>query len=103
MGVRIQRVRRAAELARVARSRRLLRVLREVGVVGTRPATRESAREFRQALEELGTPFVKLGPLLPSPTAWLPDVYNEELGHLVDEVAPPPFAELEQVVHEDLG
>ena len=103
MGVRIQRVRRAAELARVARSRRLLRVLREVGVVGARPATRESAREFRHALEELGTTFVKLGQLLSSRPDMLPDVYIEELGHLVDEVPPLQFPELERIVHEDLG
>jgi predicted unusual protein kinase regulating ubiquinone biosynthesis (AarF/ABC1/UbiB family) len=103
MGVRIQRVRRAAELARVARQRSLLRVLREVGVVGARPATRESAREFRRALEELGTTYVKLGQLLSSRPDMLPDVYIEELGRLVDEVAPHPFAELEQIIHEELG
>ena len=103
MGVRIQRVRRAAELARVARSRSLLRVLREIGVVGARPATRESAREFRRALEELGTTFVKLGQLLSSRPDMLPDVYIEELGHLVDEVPPLPFAELEPIVYEELG
>jgi predicted unusual protein kinase regulating ubiquinone biosynthesis (AarF/ABC1/UbiB family) len=103
MGVRIQRVRRAAELARVARSRRLLRVLREIGVVGARPATRESAREFRHALEELGTTFVKLGQLLSSRPDVLPDVYIDELGHLVDEVPAESFADLERIVYEDLG
>jgi predicted unusual protein kinase regulating ubiquinone biosynthesis (AarF/ABC1/UbiB family) len=103
MGVRIQRVRRAAELARVARSRKLLRVLREVGVVGARPATRESAREFRRALEELGTTFVKLGQLLSSRPDMLPDVYIEELGRLVDEIPAVPFAELAPIVHGDLG
>jgi hypothetical protein len=30
-------------------------VLRELGVWGSRPASREGAREFREALEELGT------------------------------------------------
>jgi ubiquinone biosynthesis protein len=103
MGVRIQRVRRAGELARVARSRRLLRVLREIGVVGTRPATRESAAEFRRALEDLGPTFVKLGQLLSSRPDVLPDVYIQELGRLVDEVPPLPFAELEETVYEELG
>jgi hypothetical protein len=42
-----------------ARRRKLLRILREVGVAGQRPATAESAREFRLALEELGTTYVK--------------------------------------------
>ena len=33
----------------------------------------------------------------------LPDVYIEELGKLVDEVPPFPFAEVERIVREDLG
>src|SRR3954468_13185746 len=103
MGVRIQRIRRAAELARVARQRRLLRVLREIGVVGQRPATREGAREFRRALEELGTTYIKLGQLLSSRPDLLPDVYIDELAKLVDEVPPVPFAELEPVIAEDIG
>jgi len=46
-------------------------------VVGSRPATRESAREFRTALEELGTTYIKLGQLLSSRPDLLPDVYIE--------------------------
>ena len=64
MGARIQRARRALQVTRVARSRRLLRALREIGVVGERPATREGAVEFRLALEQLGTTYLKLGQLL---------------------------------------
>jgi ubiquinone biosynthesis protein len=100
---RFQRARRAAELARVARRPSLLRALREIGVVGRRPATREGAREFRQALEELGTTFVKLGQLLSSRPDLLPDVYIDELLHLVDAVPPTPFDELEPIVREDIG
>jgi len=103
VGVRFQRARRALEVARTARRNRLLRVLREVGVVGDRPATREGAVEFRRALEELGTTYLKLGQLLSSRPDLLPDVYIEELGKLVDEVPPFPVAELEQVVRDDLG
>ena len=103
MGARIQRARRALQVTRVARSRRLLRVLRELGVVGVRPATREGAVEFRLALEQLGTTYLKLGQLLSSRPDLLPDVYIEELGRLVDEVPPFPFSEIERVVREDLG
>jgi predicted unusual protein kinase regulating ubiquinone biosynthesis (AarF/ABC1/UbiB family) len=35
-------------------------VLSEIGVLGDRPATREGARRFRLALEELGTTYIKL-------------------------------------------
>src|SRR5436190_20897219 len=100
---RFTRARRALEVTRIARNRRLVRVLREVGVVGVRPATREGAVEFRLALEQLGTTYLKLGQLLSSRPDLLPDVYIEELGRLVDEVPPFPFSEIERVVREDLG
>ena len=103
MGARFQRARRALEVARTARRQRLLRVLREVGLVGDRPATREGAVEFRRALEELGTTYLKLGQLLSSRPDLLPDVYIEELGKLVDEVPPFPFAEVERIARDDLG
>jgi predicted unusual protein kinase regulating ubiquinone biosynthesis (AarF/ABC1/UbiB family) len=103
VGARFQRTRRALEVARTARRSRLFTVLREIGVVGERPATREGAVEFRQALEELGTTYLKLGQLLSSRPDLLPDVYIEELSKLVDEVPPFPFAEVEQIVQEDIG
>jgi ubiquinone biosynthesis protein len=103
VGARIQRARRALHVTRVARKSGLVRVLREIGVVGERTATREGAREFRQALEQLGTSYIKLGQLLSSRPDLLPDVYIEELGHLVDQVPPVRYAELEPVVREDLG
>jgi ubiquinone biosynthesis protein len=103
MGRRTERMKRALEVSSVARQRSLLRVLRELGVVGRRPATREGAVEFRRALEELGTTYLKLGQLLASRPDLLPDVYIEELGKLVDDVAPFPFSEVERIVREDLG
>src|SRR5688500_19249409 len=102
MGERLERAKRALTVARVARSSRLLRVLREVGVVGSRPATREGAREFREALEELGTTYIKLGQLLSSRPDLLPDVYIDELGKLVDQVPPVPFEEIKRVIAQDL-
>jgi predicted unusual protein kinase regulating ubiquinone biosynthesis (AarF/ABC1/UbiB family) len=96
-------MKRARQVTSVARQRSLLRVLRELGVVGQRPATREGAVEFRRALEELGTTYLKLGQLLASRPDLLPDVYIEELGKLVDEVPPFPFSEVERIVREDLG
>jgi ubiquinone biosynthesis protein len=102
MGARTERLKRAIHVARVARRGKLFRVLREVGVVGERPATAEGAREFRSALEELGTTYVKLGQLLSSRSDLLPDVYIEELSGLVDEVPPVPFADIERVLYEDL-
>src|SRR5579864_2067423 len=102
MGATIDRAKRVLEVARVARRTRLLVVLREIGVVGRRPATREGAKRFREALEELGTTYIKLGQLLSSRPDLLPDVYIEELSRLVDEVPPVPFEAIRQVIDEDL-
>jgi ubiquinone biosynthesis protein len=103
VGARFERARRALYVGRVARRSGILRVLAEIGVLGQREATREGARSFRQALEELGTTYIKLGQLLASRPDLLPDVYIDELSHLVDEVAPVPFAEVEAVIRADLG
>ena len=97
------KVTRTFEVTRAARSGHLLRVLREVGVVGRTEATREAAIQFRQALEELGATFVKLGQLLSSRPDLLPDVYIEELGKLVDDVPPVPFPEIREVVRAGFG
>src|SRR5213080_1278806 len=97
------KAKRALELTLVARRTHLLRVLREVGVVGGKQATREGAVRFREALEELGTTFVKLGQLLSSRPDLLPDVYIDELTKLVDDVSALPFAPLREVIEEDVG
>jgi ubiquinone biosynthesis protein len=97
------KVKRTLEVTAVARRTHLLRVLHEVGVVGAKPATREGAIRFREALEELGTTFVKLGQLLSSRPDLLPDVYIDELGKLVDHVHPLPFAPLREAIAEDIG
>ena len=94
---------RAFEVTRVARRAHLVGVLREIGVVGHRPATREGAIRFREALEQLGTTFVKLGQLLSSRPDLLPDVYIDELEKLVDEVAPGPFGPLREVIAREIG
>jgi ubiquinone biosynthesis protein len=98
----MDRAKRALFVGRVARRGGVLRVLKELGVWGSKPATVEGAREFREALQELGTTYIKLGQLLSSRPDLLPDEYIDELGKLVDEVPPVPFTEIEQVIREDL-
>ena len=97
------KVSRTFEVTRVARRGHLLRVLREVGAVGDRPATREGAVRFREALEELGTTFIKLGQILSSRPDLLPDMYVEELNKLVDGAPPLPFGPLRAVIDREIG
>ena len=94
----MERTRRALHVTRVARRSGLRRVLAEIGVRGNRDATREGARAFREALEELGTTYVKLGQLLSSRPDLLPDPYIDELAQLVDDVPPVPFADIQAVI-----
>jgi predicted unusual protein kinase regulating ubiquinone biosynthesis (AarF/ABC1/UbiB family) len=103
MAKRLERTRRAVVVGEVARRNGIRRVLAELDVVGHRDPTPEGARAFREALEELGTAFIKLGQLLSSRPDLLPDVYVRELGSLVDSVTPTPFAEIEGVIREDFG
>src|SRR4051794_16608350 len=102
MGVRLERMKRALYVGRVARRTGLLRVLRELGVWGTRPATRGGAQKFRQALKELETKYIKLGQLLSSRPDLLPDVYIEDPKKLVDQVAPAQFSEIQPIVAAEL-
>jgi ubiquinone biosynthesis protein len=102
MGPRSDRLKRAVHVGRVARRGGLLRVLRELGVWGNRPATRAGAVEFRRALEELGTTYIKLGQLLSSRPDLLPDVYIDELGKLVDDVPAVAYDEIAAVIAADL-
>ena len=95
--------RHAVEVARLARRTGLRRVLGEIGVVGDRPPTAAGAREFRRALEDLGTTYIKLGQLLSSRPDLLPDVYIDELSKLVDSVPPVPWEALAPVVEADIG
>jgi ubiquinone biosynthesis protein len=99
----MERARRAMVVTRVARRSGIRRVLAEIGVRGKRDATREGARRFREALEELGTTYVKLGQLLSSRPDLLPDPYIDELSQLVDAVPPVPFVDVQAAVLADLA
>jgi len=97
------KVSRALEVTRAARKAHILRVLREVGSGRSRDASREHAIEFRLALEQLGTTFLKLGQLLSTRPDLLPDVYIDELTKLVDDVPAVPFAPLREVIEREIG
>ena len=58
---------------------------------------------FRQALEELGPAFVKLGQMLSTRPDVLPPDYITELAKLQDSVPPVPWDEIRQVIEAELG
>jgi len=66
-------------------------------------ANRKQAEHLRQALNELGATFIKLGQALSTRPDLLPSEYIDELGKLQDEVPPLPFEIMEAVLVQELG
>jgi ubiquinone biosynthesis protein len=64
---------------------------------------RSRAERLRQACEELGTMFIKLGQMLSTRGDLLPEAYRLELAKLVDNVPPLPAGVITQVIREELG
>lgn len=64
---------------------------------------RAQARRLREALEELGPTFAKLGQLLSTRPDLLPPAFIEELSALQDHVPPLPEQEVVQVMEQELG
>lgn len=61
------------------------------------------ADELARDLEAMGPTFIKLGQLLSTRADLLPPVYLDALARLQDDVAPFPFADVEEIVQTELG
>ncbi|MEY2446651.1 MAG: ubiquinone biosynthesis protein [Acidimicrobiaceae bacterium] len=66
-------------------------------------ATVEDAEKLVHDLEAMGPTFIKLGQLLSTRADLLPPVYLKALARLQDDVEPFSFAEIEQIVTDELG
>lgn len=77
------------------------RVLHWEGAEGL--ASKPVEQHFREALEDLGPTFVKLGQILAGRSDLLPPSWTKELERLRQNVAPVPFEELLPQLREDLG
>ena len=78
-----------------ARLREMTEVLKKHGI--TRGVSPE---KLRLILEDLGPTFIKLGQIMSLHSDILPKRYCDELMRLRSEVAPMPFAEVEEVLYE---
>lgn len=65
--------------------------------------SKEPEVHVREALEELGPTFVKLGQILAGRSDLLPPAWTEELSKLQERVQPVPFEDLRAQLVEDLG
>jgi ubiquinone biosynthesis protein len=69
----------------------------------TRSAQLEPQQRLRQAFEELGPTFVKLGQMLSTREDLLPPAWTAELGRLRSGAAPVPFDEILPVIKRAIG
>jgi ubiquinone biosynthesis protein len=102
---RIVRTRRYSQISRIAIRHGLWPYLR-----GRRRAELDApagrarlAREVRQALEDGGVTFVKLGQVLSTRPDLLPPEFTDELRRLQDQATPAPWSQVEQVLSGELG
>ncbi|WP_327103550.1 ABC1 kinase family protein [Nonomuraea glycinis] len=101
---RISRARRYSQITRIAVRHGLGPYLRGRGERLTdRPGTVRLARSLREALDEAGVTFVKLGQVLSTRRDLLPAEFIDELGLLQDQVAPVPWEQIEPVLAAELG
>ena len=101
---RIARARRYSQISRIGLHHGLSPYLRgrRRAEVDTPEGRVRLARSLRQALEEAGVTFVKLGQVLSTRGDLLAPEVVEELGHLQDDVVPVPWDQVEQVLAAEL-
>jgi ubiquinone biosynthesis protein len=102
---RVARARRYSQISRIAIRHGLSPYLRgrrraELDAPGARARL---AISVRQALDEGGVTFVKLGQVLSTRPDLLPLEFTEELGRLQDQATPAPWNQVEQVLAAELG
>jgi len=70
---------------------------------GNGNGTADRAVAFRKRLIELGPAYVKLGQVLSTRPDLIPEPYIAQLQRLQDDVGPVLFADIEQIIQEELG
>ena len=88
---------------RLGIARVLERAGRTVHWKGGQGLAKEPQVHLREALEELGPTFVKVGQILAGRSDLLPPAWTEELSRLHERAAPVPFEQIRSQLVEDLG
>ena len=61
------------------------------------------AYQIRKAFEHLGPTFIKLGQMLSLRPDYIPQIYCQELEHLLDSAPPLKFSVVRQIIERELG
>jgi ubiquinone biosynthesis protein len=101
---RVSRSRRYSQITRIAIKHGLGPYLRGRGErLEDRTRKVRLARSLREALDDGGVTFVKLGQVLSTRRDLLPAEFVEELGRLQDQVSPAAWEQIEPVLEAELG
>lgn len=102
---RLHRARRYSQISRILVRRGLLPYVRggRRAELATPEGRARLARVLRQALEEGGVTFVKLGQVLSTRRDLLPVEFVEELSRLQDQAQPVAWPQVEQLIRGELG
>lgn len=109
IGRRVRHLRRYREVAEVLARHGFAVFLDSLGLRGLLPRRCRRAEgpggpvHLREALEELGPTFIKLGQVLSLRADLLPHDYVEELSRLQDRVPPQPFELSRTLIEQELG
>jgi ubiquinone biosynthesis protein len=77
---------------------------RRLAPVPEQPVTRKTAAvHLREAIEELGPTFIKLGQIASTRPDFFPPEFIDELANLQDNVPPAPWEEIHAAIVEELG
>lgn len=98
---RVRRTRRYLAITRIAIRHGLGPYLR--GRTPDRTGRAGLARALREALEDAGVAFVKLGQVMATRRDLLPQEFTDELGRLQDSAAPAAWPDVERVLTEEYG
>lgn len=97
---RLREARRSAEISAIAARHGLTASLRGI----TRPGQQaSSARALRNALQDAGPTFVKLGQMLSTRADLLPPPYIRELSQLTNRARPIPWSVARATIESELG
>src|SRR5215472_10459409 len=101
----IARSRRYSQISRIAVRHGLGPYLRGRRLRGEGPAGGRTAlaSSLRQALEEGGVTFTKLGQLMSTRRDLLPEEFTSELAQLQDQAGPAPWDQVSEVIAQSLG
>ncbi|MGO1438283.1 MAG: ABC1 kinase family protein [Candidatus Corynebacterium faecigallinarum] len=89
--------------ARNRRYRQVMAIFVRKGLTARKPSMTEAAKAFREALEESGTTFVKLGQNLSTRDSVLPPEFIKELSSLQTGASPEPWERIGPAMAESLG